>query len=227
MMTLAFLGALLPQSINKYFMHRLFRGVCWSFIHLIGHSPHIHQKYSPPLPKHYILISNHPSGYDLLVLNALFSVHPLAKAGVADWFMLGRIVKAIGPVFVQRDQKSSRSAAKQACIAKLEEKGNVLIYPEGGCFGKHLRPFKYGAFDISITSGVPILPVYLQYEAENAFEWGDHGLVYHIYRMVKSINKHTHCYIFEPIYPEPFTDPETYAKHVHNKYRKWEQKYRL
>ena len=219
--------AYLPSFINKYFMNRLLRGWCWCFIHLIGRKPHIHQKYTRPLPKQYILIANHPSGYDLLMLNAIFPVYPLAQQGVAKWFIIGKIVKASGAVFVERSHKKSRSNAKKACVEQLGLGKNVLVYPEGGCFGKHLRDFKYGAFDISISTGIPILPVYLLYEAENAFEWGDYGLLHHIFNLLTATNKNAHCYIFDPIYPEPFNTPESYAKYVHNKYEKWEHKYRL
>lgn len=217
--------ALLPRKINQRYMHKMFRLFCWSFIHLIGRRPHIHEKFIPPLPKQYIVIANHPSGYDLLIMNALFKVCPLAQSGVRNWFVIGKIAEAAGTVFVIREDKASRSKAKEACLEAALEGKNLLIYPEGGC-ARELRKFKYGAFDISLQTGIPIVPVYLLYEAENAFIWGDFGLLRHLINLFQAINKHTHCFILDPIDPKNFSDVESYSSYVHSIYENLEQKYR-
>ncbi len=43
------------------------------------------------LPEQYILVANHPSALEDFGVPALFDIYPLAKAGVRDWFILGRI----------------------------------------------------------------------------------------------------------------------------------------
>ena len=49
---------------------------------------------------------------------------------------------------------------------------NIALYPEGGCKGRRLfHEFKSGAFEVSMRTGVPILPVFLHYEAQDDFEW--------------------------------------------------------
>ena len=220
--------SLLPKFLVKPFIHKLFRLFCWSFIRFLGKSPHIHENFTPPLPKQYVLISNHPSGYDLVMINALFSVKPLAQAGVRKWFLVGRIAEATGTVFVYRENKNSRNAAKEACLKALEEGHSILIYPEGGCYGRDLTPFKLGAFDISFRTGVPILPVYLQYEAENAYEWGwEDNLVRHLFKLMTAINKHTHCHIFNPIYPDKFNSAVEYQEYVYSLYKNWQQRFKL
>lgn len=208
-------------------MHYLFRQLCGGFVRFFGVELHIHHKYTGELPKHYLLISNHPSGADIVILNALFPVYPLAKEEIKQWWFLGRISQATGVAFVKREDKESRHAAKQALIEYAKQGKNLLIYPEGGCFGKHLRPFKYGVFDISLAAQVPILPIYFQYEAENSFEWGNYGLLHHIWNIVTAPNKHAHCYIFPPIEPTNFTDTPTFCEHVHKQFELWENKYRL
>ena len=180
------------------------------------------------MPDRYILIANHPSGADILILNSIFTVYPLAQHGVKKWFFLGRIAKATGVVFVERENKTSRNQVKKQLIKYAKSGKNLLIYPEGGCFGKHLRNFKYGACDISIASNIPILPVYLQYEAENDFEWGwDMNLPQHLFHLFTAINKRANCYIFQPIYPTNFSDSQSFTKYIHKHYQEWEAKYRL
>lgn len=223
----SFIASLLPMCISRHYMHYLFQVLCHSFVRFFGIELHIHHKYTGALPERFLLISNHPSGADIVILNALFRVFPLAKEEIKQWWFLGKIAQATGVAFVKRDDKESRNAAKQSLINYVKEGKNLLIYPEGGCFGKHLRPFKFGVFDISINTQVAILPVYFQYEAENSFEWGDYGLLHHLWNLTTAPNKHAHCYIFPPIKPENFTDPQVFCNFVHEQYENWEKKYRL
>lgn len=222
-----FACACLPLCINRRFMPKLFQIWSGAFLRFTGIECHIHQRYNPPLPKRYVLISNHPSGADILILNALFQVHPLAKDTIRAWWIIGRIAASAGAVFVKRDSRDSRNAAKQQLIDSAMQGYNLLIYPEGGCFGRHLRPFKYGAFDIALAAGIPILPVYFQYEAENDFEWGEYGMIHHVYNLCRVCNKHAHCYIFDPVFPDAFGTPEAFSDYVHKLYEQWEAKYRL
>ena len=219
--------ALLPISINKLFMHRMFRMTCRGFLRFLNIRCHIYQKYKGVMPKNFILISNHPSGVDILAINSLFSVYPLAKIEVQNWWFLGRIARAAGVLFVKREDQSSRGIARNALAIYAREGKNLLIYPEGGCFGRNLRPFKQGAFDTAILSGLPILPVYLQYGAEITLEWGEYGLVQHILNVIRSPDKHIHCYIFNPIAPDAFCDGNSLKNYVHKLYQVWEAKYRL
>ena len=85
-----------------------------------------------------------------------------------------------------------------------------------------------GAFDISHRTGIPILPVYLQYEAENAYEWGwEDNLPQHLFKLITAINKHTHCHIFNPIYPQNFSDAKSYQEYVFSLYKNWQQRFKL
>ncbi len=224
---LAFVSSFLPMAISKYFMHALFQKMCRAFVRFFGIELHIHHNYTGELPKHYILIANHPSGADIVIANALFKVYPLAKEEIKQWWFLGRISKAAGIAFVKREDRESRHAAKENLLTYVSMGKNLLIYPEGGCFGKHLRPFKYGAFDIAMASKLPILPIYFCYEAENSFEWGDYGLIRHIIYLLTAPNKHAHCYIFPPVESKDFTDAQAFAEHLHCQYESWEKKYRL
>ena len=224
---LSLICALLPISLNQFFMHHMFRMTCRAFMRFLNIRCHLYQKYKGILPKNYILISNHPSGVDILVLNSLFSVYPLAKMEVQNWWFLGRIARAAGVLFVRREDKSSRGIAREALAIYAAKGKNLLIYPEGGCFGKHLRPFKQGAFDTAVLSGLPILPIYLQYGAETTLEWGEHGLLQHIWNVIRSPDKYIHCYIFSPIMPDAFFDGTALKNYVHKLYQVWEAKYRL
>jgi len=222
-----YLLAWLPRSILRYFYHHLFRIWCASFVRALGVDLHLHEKNIRPIPEQYILIANHPSAFEDVGIPSLFNAYPLAKAGVRDWFIVGKINEAAGTMFVKRDNKDSRNAAYESLLQTLESGKNVVIFPEGGCKGRRIHSrFEYGAFDLSLTTGIPILPVFLHYEAQETFEWrAPHTLMHKMWHFMTSQNDQANYYLYDAIYPAGFEDKQVYTEHVHNLYVQWQSRY--
>jgi 1-acyl-sn-glycerol-3-phosphate acyltransferase len=227
--TLSFLlVSLLPVSLTKNISPKLFKIWSLRFFRIFLIQEHIHEKNHQPIPNQFILISNHPSGIELLWLPSRFNIIPLAKAEISKWFIIGRITKSIGTIFVQRADRESRHAASTALIEAAKHGKSIMIFPEGGCYGKRLQPFFMGAFHLSKETGLPILPVYLHYEEENSYYWGDYGLIRFMLRaLFIPNNRNAHLYIFDPIHPENFKDETAMHQHVFAFYQQLENKYAL
>ncbi|MCP4408630.1 MAG: 1-acyl-sn-glycerol-3-phosphate acyltransferase [Gammaproteobacteria bacterium] len=216
-----------PKGWVQGFYPRLFWLWCWLFVHALGVDLRLYQNNSKPLPKHYILIANHPSAFEDIGIPALFPVYSLAKIEVRDWWIVGRISAAAGNLYVHREQRESRREAYQQIINELKSGKNIALYPEGGCKGRRIfESFRYGAFDISLNTGIPILPVFLHYEAQEDFEWrpGEY-LLEKIWHILSSKNNHANCYVFDALDPAEFDSKEQYTEHVHGLYLKWQAKY--
>ncbi|QLI80729.1 1-acyl-sn-glycerol-3-phosphate acyltransferase [Chitinibacter fontanus] len=173
------------------------------------------------------MIANHPSALEDVGIPAFFAVRSLAKHEVANWFLVGKIAKAAGTLFVERESKASRQAAQQALIDAVNAGHNIALYPEGGCKGRRIAPrFLFGAFATSLATGVPILPVFLHHEAQAEFEWqaGEH-LLHKIWRIASSPNRVVHYHIFNPISPADYPDKETYTAAVYALYLQWQQRF--
>ncbi len=69
-------------GVLRPFYYSLFRFWCRSFARALGVDLRLHQKNTRALPKHYILIANHPSAFEDIGIPALFPVHSLAKIEV-------------------------------------------------------------------------------------------------------------------------------------------------
>jgi len=205
----------------------LFRLWCKFFVRAMGVDLRLHQKNRNDLPRHYILISNHPSAFEDVGVPALFNVYSLAKVEVQDWWIAGRLNRAAGTLFVKRESRESRRAAADQIIAALRKGHNVAIYPEGGCKGRRVfSSFRYGAFDISLRTGVPIVPVFLHYEAQDTFEWKTgEKLLQKIWHFMRAPNNRANYYVHDAIYPAQFSDKHTYCDYVHNLYLGWQTKY--
>jgi 1-acyl-sn-glycerol-3-phosphate acyltransferase len=218
----------LPRIIIRSFYFSLFRLWCKSFVNALGVDLKLHQKNLKPIPEQFILIANHPSAFEDIGIPSLFNVHSLAKAEVADWWWAGRITMAAGNVFVKRESKKSRRAAAQQIHDELvNEKKSIVIYPEGGCKGRRIfESFRYGAFDISMKTGIPILPVFLHYESQDDFEWRSPQILpQKLWHFMTTQNNRVNYYVYDALDPKDFKSKEEYNQHAHELFLKWQARY--
>jgi len=222
-----FVLAWLPKPFIRSFYHWLARVWCRFFIRALGIKLYLHEKNTKPLPKQFILISNHPTALEDFAIPALFNVYPLAKQGVRDWFLLGRISYAADTIYVKRDNADSRHAAVDSMMEALERGHNIALFPEGGCKGRRIFPrFLYGAFDMSLKTGIPILPIFLHYEAQDTFEWRDpQTLLDKFWHFMTSRNNRVNYYVYDAIDPNDFKDKQAYSDYAHNLYLQWQTRY--
>ena len=222
-----YLLSYLPRSLLKGVYFPLFQSWCRTFVRALGVDLRVHQKNTRPQPQHYILVANHPSAFEDIGIPAVFPVHSLAKIEVRDWWLVGRISTASGSLYVHRESKESRNAAAGEIETKLREGINIALYPEGGCKGRRIfDSFRYGAFDISLRTGIPVLPVFLHYESQDDFEWREpQTLLHKIWHMMSSRNKRANYYIYDAIDPADFSDKAAYADYVHGQYQQWQARY--
>jgi 1-acyl-sn-glycerol-3-phosphate acyltransferase len=216
----------LPAALRPFYF-QLFRVWCRSFVRALGVDLRLHQKNVRPLPAHYILIANHPSAFEDIGIPALFPVYSLAKIEVKDWWFVGRISMASGSLYVRRESRESRNRAAAEIEEALCNGKNIALYPEGGCKGRRIfESFRYGAFDISLRTGVPILPVFLHYESQDDFEWrSPQTLLHKIWHMMTTRNNTANYYVYDALDPVQFADRESYAECAHNKYLEWQARY--
>lgn len=115
-------------------------------------------------PRHpYVAVSNHESYADIFLLSHLpWEMKWLSKDTIFKIPVMGWLMRMAGDIPVKRGRRESVIAALEGCRDRLEKKVSVMIFPEGTrSHAGHLLPFKDGAFQIAIRSGVPILPVAL------------------------------------------------------------------
>ena len=112
----------------------------------------------------YVMVANHASAADILVLYRLFrhfkwvSKIENFRVPIVGWNMrLNRYIP------LRRGDKTSVLKMLDSCRRELATGSSVMMFPEGTRSQTNdLRPFKPGAFDLAKSVGVPILPVVLQ-----------------------------------------------------------------
>lgn len=212
---------------GKHPVARLFHPWCRAFVRALDIDLRLHQKNLRPLPAHYILIANHPSAFEDIGIPALFDVVSLAKLQVQDWFVVGRISRAAGTLYVDRDDPASRQKAVETMVAAVNAGRNIALYPEGGCKGRRLFPeFKSGAFEVSMQTGVPLLPVFLHYEAQDDFEWQPpYTLPDKLRHLLTAVNNRANFYVFDPLDPKDYVDRHAMKVAALERFQRWNAQY--
>ena len=137
--------------------------------------------------KVYIIISNHQSMLDILVLYRLFihfkwvSKIENFRVPLAGWNMsLNRYIR------LKRGRKSSVLHMMRDGKKNLRQGSSLMIFPEGTrSVTKEIGRFKEGAFRLAMETGSPILPIVLDGTGEamskhGAFMRGKHHITVRI-----------------------------------------------
>ncbi len=108
-----------------------------------------------------VLVANHLSTLDILVLYGLF--RPFKWVSKAELFrvpFLGWNMRLNGYVPIRRGDRTSARDMMDRCRAHLDLGAPVLLFPEGTrAADGRLQPFKDGAFRLAAEAGVPVFPV--------------------------------------------------------------------
>jgi 1-acyl-sn-glycerol-3-phosphate acyltransferase len=112
----------------------------------------------------YVMVANHQSFVDILVLFRLFahfkwvSKIEMFRIPCIGWNMaLNRYIR------LKRGDRQSIAEMMRACTATLGQGNSIMMFPEGtrSADGR-LKAFKPGAFSLALKSKVPLLPIVVE-----------------------------------------------------------------
>ena len=172
-----FLGA------SMKFRHGLFKTWRAVFLAAMGIEVRVLEGSAPT--EAAILMGNHRSYADILFV---FSATPtifLGKAEVKKWPIIGWAAQAVDAVFVQRQDKESRRAARKALGDRIQQGMSPVVFPEGTTTASGLLPFNPGMFYTAAEMDLPIVPFVLQYSDPGMAWVGEEKFVPHVLRMMR------------------------------------------
>lgn len=118
-----------------------------------------------PPRERVLLLSNHRSYLDIPILLSQIPCAFLAKAEIADWPVFGSAARLSHAVFVKREDKLSRRAARRASVERLLEGLTLAAFPEGTTSrGPGLLPFFPGLFQEAELHGFPVMPAAIEFD---------------------------------------------------------------
>jgi 1-acyl-sn-glycerol-3-phosphate acyltransferase len=116
----------------------------------------------------YVMVANHQSLLDILVLFRLFA-HFKWVSKIENFRIpcIGWNMSLNGYVKLKRGDKQSIGEMMSACARELDEGNSIMMFPEGTRSPDgRLRAFKHGAFTLAQGSGCPILPILVEGTAD-------------------------------------------------------------
>ncbi|MEN9384961.1 MAG: hypothetical protein RL323_2104 [Pseudomonadota bacterium] len=111
-----------------------------------------------------LVVCNHLSWLDILVLNAVRPCRFVSKADVKKWPVVGMLAAGAGTVFIERERP--RDAMRVvAHLAERLEAGEVLaVFPEGTTSdGSAVLPFHANLLQAAVVTCQPVQPMALAY----------------------------------------------------------------
>ena len=113
--------------------------------------------------KSYMLVANHTSMTDIMLMLIAVKNHPFVFVGkkeLAKIPIFGFIYKRVC-ILVDRSNSKSRYQVFERAQKRIHQGLSICIFPEGGVPEEHivLDEFKDGAFRIALEHGLPIVPM--------------------------------------------------------------------
>jgi 1-acyl-sn-glycerol-3-phosphate acyltransferase len=123
-----------------------------------------------------VLAANHASYLDVVVLLAALPLpfRFVAKRELARTPLVGRVIRKVGHLMVERGQASQSVAAAGRVTSALRAGVSVLVFAEG-TFARPpgILPFRLGGFKAAVDTGCPVIPVTIRGAREilPAYAW--------------------------------------------------------
>jgi lyso-ornithine lipid O-acyltransferase len=164
---------------------------------LMGLKVEVHGKV--PEPGACLLVANHVSWLDIVVLSAVLPVSFIAKREVRGWPLFGQMAQLQRTVFVDRDRRVKAALQRDDISERLNQGDALVLFPEGTSHdGRRVLPFKTSLFGVvTAHASAPAVPVAIAYTHHRGLPitarqrpscawYGDMDLAPHLWAFVKS-----------------------------------------
>ena len=115
-------------------------------------------------PEHgpLLMVSNHISWLDIIVLNAAHPRRFVSKADVKSWPLLGSLITGAGTLYIERESRRDAMRVVHHMAEGLRAGDILTVFPEGTTGdGRTLLPFHANLLQAAITANAPVLPLAL------------------------------------------------------------------
>lgn len=135
-----------------------------------------------------LLVSNHISWLDIIVLGQFFPVYFVAKSDIKDWPVVGYLAKQGGTIFAKRGEKQRVGETAESMIWHLKQQSMVVVFPEGTTTrGDDVLPFHASLFQPALLTKAPIQVAAIQYLGDSKGQApfvGEDAFVPHLLKML-------------------------------------------
>ena len=118
----------------------------------------------PPVAGPLLLVANHISWLDILVMNAARYCRFVSKSDVKHWPLIGTLATGGGTIYIERESRRDALRVVHHVAESLQRGEVVAVFPEGTTSdGVALLPFHANLIQAAISAGAPVQPVALSF----------------------------------------------------------------
>ena len=118
----------------------------------------------PVLKGPSLLVCNHISWLDIVVIHATRHCRFVSKSELREWPWIGTLATGAGTLYIQRENRKDASRMVKEMAHSLREGDVLAVFPEGTTGdGFDMLPFHANLIQSAIEANSPIQPLALQY----------------------------------------------------------------
>ncbi len=164
----------------------------------------------PVLSGPALIVSNHISWLDILVIHAARYCRFVSKSDIRGWPIIGALATGAGTLYIERSSRKDALRMVHDMADAMREGDVVAVFPEGTTSdGLALLPFHANLIQSAIAAEVPVQPMSLQFVDARTGELtlapcyiGDDTLLGSVWRTLTASPIHAVVHFGEPQRPE-------------------------
>jgi len=119
-------------------------------------------------PAHGLVVCNHLSYLDILILSAAMPCFFVAKMEIGGWPIFGKAARNVGTIFLDRSSRASAMSVAEQMIERFKLPIPVLLFPEGtSTDGSQVLRFHSRLIDPATSTGTQITTAAIRYVIED------------------------------------------------------------
>jgi len=156
-------------------------------------------------PTHGLVVSNHLSYLDVLILSAAMPCFFVAKIEIGGWPIFGWAARSGGSIFLDRSSHASSMSVAEQMAERLKQPIPILLFPEGtSTDGSQLLPFHPRLIDPATSTGTQITTAAVRYVIEDGTPekelcwYGDETFLTHLLKVLRVAGFSAHVLFGQP-----------------------------
>ena len=143
---------------------REMRVQAWSLQFLALWGIHLRVLGQPVAAGPALLVANHISWLDILVIHAARYCRFVSKSDIRDWPMVGTLATASGTLYIERSRRKDALRMVRDMAQALQGGDVLAVFPEGTTSdGLNLLPFHANLIESAVAAQAPVQPLALRF----------------------------------------------------------------
>ena len=152
------------------------------------------------MPQSGLLVCNHLSYLDVVVLSSIGPCVFVAKRDVAAWPLFGWLAHAAGTIFVDRERRLASADVVDLVREAIAGGSLVVLFPEGtSSDGSTVLPFKSSLLESAVQLRCPVAAAAIEHAledgsvADEVCYWGEMTLLSHLLNLFSKRDIRSKC----------------------------------